>query len=409
MRNGSNRCRPPTAAMHDTALDSNDNSSKMRIKKAPWGRDGSTDPVPHSTLVTSLDPSSRTSRPPLRRRPLLNRPRVLGEHPPPRPPRRPLLPLLHALHPAIAALEPGPPHVLPAQRDAGRRVRGAQLDAVAPLAPQGDVAGEHVQVPKGERGREGGLAAQRDRGREVEEAEVGGIGFVGVGAVVGGGADADADEFDFGDEEAVARVAVAHQAVQVGEAGEVESLFAVLFLPHARVPDFVRFDEADDAAATEGPGFVVGVCGYEKGTVFSVALREHGDVMLMALAGLERRVDFGSVEGGNGVLKCALIGGLDDGLIVVDAWESRGWDGNVQKAEAFLAVREIGNSHDGVEVEVFPIFQISDVPPAVHMVAKTCGDLPHQCHCWVWSRQVLHNSGCRPIEAELGSEITISG
>ena len=74
-------------------------------------------------------------------------------------------------------------------------------------------------------------------------------------------AHAHADEFDLRDEEAVAGVAFAHQAVQVGQAGEVERLLAVLFLAHARVPDFVRLDEADDAAAAEGLGLVVGVGG----------------------------------------------------------------------------------------------------------------------------------------------------
>lgn len=89
--------------------------------------------------------------------------------------------------------------------------------------------------------------------------------------------------------------------------------------------------------------------------------------------------------------------------------ESRSWNGNVEKAGAFFAVREIRNSHDGVEAEVFPIYQISDVPPAMHMVANACGDLINQIDCWVWSCQVLHNGRCRPIEAELGSEITILG
>lgn len=88
-------------------------------------------------------------------------------------------------------------------------------------------------------------------------------------------------------------------------------------------------------------------------------------------------------------------------------WESGSWNGNVEKAGAFFAVRETGNSLDGVEAEIFPIFQISDVPPAVHMMAKACGKLFNQCHCWVWSCQVLHDGGCRPIQTELWSEITI--
>lgn len=54
------------------------------------------------------------------------------------------------------------------------------------------------------------MLAQRDGGGDFEEAEVGLALF---------GAHADADEFDFGDDEAVAGVAFAHQSVQVGEAG----------------------------------------------------------------------------------------------------------------------------------------------------------------------------------------------
>ena len=131
--------------------------------------------------------------------------------------------------------------------------------------------------------------------------------------------------------------------------------------------------------------------------------------MLVALAGLEGCVDFGRVICGNCVLKCAFVGWLDTRLVGVGLWESRRWNGNVKKAGAFFAVREVGNRHDGVEAKIFPIFQISDVPPAVHMKAKTSGDFVNQCHCWVWTCHVLHNGGCRPIQAELRSEITIIG
>ena len=195
--------------------------------------------------------------------------------------------------------------------------------------------------------------------------------------------------------------------MQMGEAGKEECLLAVLFIAHHAVPNLVGLDKTDDTATAKREGLIVGICRYIEGSIFSTALRTHGNVVLVALAGLEGCVDFGSVECINGILNCAFVGGLDHRLIAMGPWESCRWNGNVEKAGAIFAVREIGNRHDGVEVEIFPFFQISDVPPAVHVLAKACGELTNQCHCLVWSRQVLHNSGCRPIQAELGSEITI--
>ena len=323
---------------------------------------------------------------------------VLRPRPAADPPRRPLLPLLDALHPGIPALEAGLADMHPGQGGAVRRMRGPEVDLVAALALERGVAREHVEVPQGEAGGQAGLLAQGDGGGEVQEAEVG---FPLLGA------HAHADELDFRDEEAVAGVALAHQPVQVRQPGEVERLLAVLLLAHARVPDLVRLDESDDAAPAERLGLVVGVRGEIERTVFFGALRAHGDVVLMALAGLERCVDFGNVDGVQDVLKGAFVGGLDEGLIALGLRESRGWNGNVEEAGAFFAVGEIGNGQDGIEVEIFPIFQISNVPPRVHVVAKARGDFFNQCHRWVGSCQVFHHGGCRPIEAELGSQITI--
>ncbi len=257
-----------------------------------------------------------------------------------------------------------------------------------------------MQVPQGETGRQARLLAQGDWFGEFEEAEVGFAFF---------GAHAHADELDLGDDEAVAGVAFAHQAVQVGEAGEVEGLLAVFLLAHARVPDFERLDETDDTAAAERVGLVVGVGRLEEWTVFLGALRDHGDVMLVALARLEGCVDFRGVECVDGVLECAFVGWLDQSLSALRLWESSGWNGNVEEAGSFFAVRKVWNGHDGVEAEVFPIFQISYVPPAVHMVTEACGNLLNQCYCRVRSSQVFHNAGCRPIQAKLGSKIPIPG
>ena len=163
----------------------------------------------------------------------------------------------------------------------------------------------------------------------------------------------------------------------MGQAGEVERLLAVLFPAHARVPDFVRLDEADDAAAAEGLGLVVGVGGLEGGAVFFAQFGDQGDVVLVALADFEGGVDFGGVGGGDGVLEGAFVGGLDQWLTVLGLCQGCGWNGDVEKAGAFFAVREVGNSHDGVNVEVFPIFQIPYVPPAMHVVTNAYGDLPY--------------------------------
>ena len=200
-------------------------------------------------------------------------------------------------------------------------------------------------------------------------------------AEVGGGrfgAHAYADEFDFGDDEAVAGVGFAEEAVQVGEAGEVERLFAVFLLAHAGAPDFEGFDEADDAAAAEGVGFVVGVGGLVEGAVFAVALGSHGHVVLVALAGFEGCVDFGDVEGGEDVVEFAFVGDLEHGLTAVGLWESYGRNRHVEKAGAFFAVRETGDGLDGFDAEIFPCLQISDVPPAVQTGRNSGGVLADQ-------------------------------
>lgn len=94
------------------------------------------------------------------------------------------------------------------------------------------------------------MLAEGDGLGELQEAEVGFAFF---------GAHAHAHEFDFRDDEAVACVAFAHQAVQMGEAGEVERLLAVLFFAHAAVPDSVGLDKTDDPASAERARLVVGV------------------------------------------------------------------------------------------------------------------------------------------------------
>lgn len=96
------------------------------------------------------------------------------------------------------------------------------------------------------------MRAQFDGLGELQEAEVWFALF---------GAHAHAHEFDFGDDETVAGVAFAHQAMQMGEAGEVERLLVVLFRAKTRVPNVVSLDEPDDAATAKRVGLVVGIRG----------------------------------------------------------------------------------------------------------------------------------------------------
>lgn len=229
-------------------------------------------------------------------------------------------------------------------------MRGPDIHFIPALVLQRHVARQHVQVPESQTGCQTRRFAERDGGGDFQEAEVRGRGF-------GLGAHAHADEFDFRDDEAVSRVAVAHQAVQVGEAAEVERLLQVLLVAHARAPGFPGLDEADDAAAAEGVGFVVGVGGEVEGAVFAAAVGPHGDVVLVALAGFEGGVHFGDVEGAEDVLEFAVVGDLEHGLVAAGGLgESGGWDGDVEEAGAFGAVGETGDCGDGLEAEVGPVF-----------------------------------------------------
>ena len=293
--------------------------------------------------------------------------------------------------------------MLPRQLAARSREGRADVDLVGVLAWQGDVAGEHVEVPEGEAGGEAGVVlGEGDGFGELEEAEA---------RVPFFGAHADGDEFDLRDDEAVARVGFAHQAVQVGQAGQVERLLAVLLAAHAGVPKLEGLDEPDDAAAAEGVRFRVGVGGEEEGPVFLGALGQHRDVVVVALAGLEGRVGLGRVVRRDGVLEGAFVGGLDQGVVVAvpRVREGGGGDGHVEEARGFFAVGEVRDRRDGLEVEVFPVFQVAYVPPAVHVVAETGGHLFHQGDGWVRSGQVVHHGGCGPVEAEFGGEIPIPG
>ena len=97
-------------------------------------------------------------------------------------------------------------------------------------------------------------------------------------------AGAHADEFDLGDEEAVAALVFAHVVVQVREVLEVVDLFDGVSVSHAGVPAVEGFDETDDAAATiacDGAVDVVLVAGNEVGAV-ALSLGAHLDVVVFS-------------------------------------------------------------------------------------------------------------------------------
>lgn len=213
--------------------------------------------------------------------------------------RHPTLLHTHTLH---LLVPPTAQHLLPTQRD-----RRAHLDLPPALALERLIGTEHVQVPQREASRQAVPLLQRDGIGQLQEAEVG-------RAVLG--AHAHADEFDFRDDEAVAAVVLAHDALQVGEVREVFDVRLALAMAHARVPDVVGFDESDEAAAAvaaEGLGRVVGVGGEEVRAVVAVVLGLHGDVAGVALTGFDGGVDLGGVEARDDVLEAALVGGFESG------------------------------------------------------------------------------------------------
>lgn len=100
--------------------------------------------------------------------------------------------------------------------------------------------------------------ADRDRrrnwGGDFQEAEVGHVvAFVAAGA--------HADEFDFGDNEAVATGVLAHAALQMRESLEVLDSPVRWFVTHPRVPPVVAFDDADEPSARETGARALSIAG----------------------------------------------------------------------------------------------------------------------------------------------------
>ena len=266
---------------------------------------------------------------------------------------------MRARHPLVPSQQPRPQHFRP-----GQRLGGTDGDAPSALPVEGCIPREHIEVPQRETGGHGRgawtggrrvlgptVGVHCDGPGEFEEAEVRGEGL---------GPQADADELDLGDEEAVAAVVLAEEELQVGEAVEVFDVVEAVALALAGVPALVGFDQADDAGVGgEGAGFLVGLGGDEVGAAVFGGAEGH-DVVLVALGEVQGGVDFGNVEifdgvGEGGEVLWAGGGGAEGG------WcrETGRFDVDVEEGG------QAGDGGDDVQVEVIPRADVADVPPEV--------------------------------------------
>lgn len=178
------------------------------------------------------------------------------------------------------------------------------------------------------------------------------------------GSGAHADEFDFRHDEAVAAGVFAHVAVELGEGGQVEDFALADFVSHACVPAVEGFDESDYAAATVAGECALGVVlvvGEEVGPVFA-SLCAHADVVVLALADFERRVDFGGVEVPVDGSQFGFRVRLQPRLRNVRHRERAGADVDAEE------LVEIGNRFDRFQIEAVPHFEVPDIPPRMHLL-----------------------------------------
>jgi hypothetical protein len=312
-------------------------------------------------------------------------------------------PSAHALRLALLAeLGLGDPSILLEVVLPGQRSGTADLHAPGAHALERVLFGEHVEVPQGEGGSELHIAAgrhtgcgQRDGRRELEVAEDGHAGC----RVEGGGvrsrrvaACADAQELDLGHDEAVAAAVLAHDALQVSEALEVEDLLGCGLAAHASVPVVVALDETDDAAAsvTKESLLEVGrVAGDELGLVAGTSGRLDGAHLhvAVALGDLEGSVDLVGVVVGADVVKSVLVLWLH---VLTNRLRKVGLgDRDLKEGE------DGRNLLNGSDVEVFPAAKVADVPPEV--VVDTTGsgsDATDQSGGRVGAAEVLEQRRC---------------
>lgn len=163
-----------------------------------------------------------------------------------------------------------------------------------------------MEVPQGQTRRQAFLLLELDGGGQLQVAEVRDI----------LGAEADADELDLGDDEAVAAGMLAHVPMDLAQAGEVLDAALAHGVAHACVPAVERLDDADDAAAAvarERLLDVVLVVGDELGAV-TCLVGAHGEVVRAVDGAAEGGADFGNEEGSVDILESGFGTGVESGL-----------------------------------------------------------------------------------------------
>lgn len=143
---------------------------------------------------------------------------------------------------------------------AGESSRAANIHAPGAHAGKGVLLSEHVEIPESEGSSElnvaslgvGAGSAETDgcRGLQVAEdrdtslcIDSGGIN----GCSVRGATAADAENFNLSHDESIAASVLAHDAVQVGKALEIQNLLWWRLTAHAGVPLVVALDKANNA------------------------------------------------------------------------------------------------------------------------------------------------------------------
>ena len=196
---------------------------------------------------------------------------------------------------------------------------------------------------------------------------------------------------------------LAHDALEVSEALQVEDLLGRGLAAHAGVPVVVALDEADDAATSVTEECLLevrGVAGDELGLGAGAGCGLDG-------AHLHVGVALGDLEGGVdlvGVVVCADVveSGLGLGLhVLADGLGQVGLgDGDLKEG------KNGGDLLDGGDVEVLPAAKVADVPPEVVVDAAGSGcDATNKSRGRVGSAQVIEqrrsSNGLVGVEAGL--------
>ena len=162
---------------------------------------------------------------------------------------------------------------------------------------------------------------------------------------------------------------LAHDAVQMREALEVQDLLWRGLAAHAGVPLVVALDKADNttaAVAEERLLEVGGVVGDELRLLAGAGNRLDSahDHVGATLGNLESGVDLVGVVVGANVVQSRLVLWLE--ILAAGLREIGSWYWNFKKG------KDGGDRLDGGDVEVFPAAQVADVPPEVVVDASWC-------------------------------------